>query len=36
MPMLIHGESWWNDTDMGKQKKNLSQCHFVEHTFHVN
>jgi len=32
-------EKWWNNTDRGKQKyseKNLSQCHFVHHEFHLD
>jgi hypothetical protein len=32
-------EDWWIDTDKGKQKywdKNLSQCHSVHHTSHVD
>jgi hypothetical protein len=34
-----YGESRWNDTDSGKPKnseKNLSQCHFAHHTFHMD
>jgi hypothetical protein len=32
-------EQWWNDVDRGKPKnveKNLTQCHFVHHMFHMN
>jgi hypothetical protein len=32
-------EHWWNGIYRGKPKyseKNLSQCHFVHHKFHMN
>jgi hypothetical protein len=31
-------EHWWNGTDRGKLKyleKNLSQCHFFLHRYHM-
>jgi hypothetical protein len=37
--MKIGVEHWWNDTERGKPKyteKNLSQCHFIHHKFHVD
>jgi hypothetical protein len=33
-------ELWWNDVDRGKPKKNweknLSQCQFVHHEYHMD
>jgi len=32
-------EQWWNATDKGKPnywEKNLSQCHLLDHKFHVD
>jgi hypothetical protein len=38
---MIHayGQPRWNDIDRGKPKnseRNLSQCHFVHHKFHMD
>ena len=32
-------DHWWNEIDRGKPKyseKNVSQCHFVRHKFHMD
>jgi hypothetical protein len=34
-----YGELWWNDSDRRKPKnseKNLAQCFFVHHKFHMD
>jgi hypothetical protein len=37
--ILLNIEQWWNDIDRDKLKdseKNLSQCHFVHHKYHLD
>jgi hypothetical protein len=40
-PQMLYGygERRWNDIDRGKpnnSEKNMSQCHFVHHKFHMD